>query len=101
MPTPAEVAFARGRAANASVHGKTWTFGASSFAGVASVLSPDDPKLEGSTDRRLVLIVDPADLPVVPPVRGDTLAQGSNFYRITRADFDSSTGDQYFVLASA
>lgn len=93
MPTEAEEAFAEGFAALASVHGKTWTFGAATFVAVASVLKPDDPRLLGSSDRHFELQVSTAEMPSPRFTNGDELRQGSSFYRVARQpDADTATG---------
>ncbi len=100
MPTPAQEAFEEGFSALSEVHATAWPFGATSFEGVGSVLKRDDPRLLGSSDRLLELIVSPAELPSPPPTRGDELVQDSNFYRVTSIHLDRVTG-QYVLLLVA
>lgn len=93
MSTPAQEAFAEGFASLLEDHGETWTFGSSSFAGVASVLKADDPRLAGSTDRHFEIQVSNDALPAVRPVRGEQVKRGRECYRVVRAiDVDSATG---------
>lgn len=102
MPTPAEEAFAEGFSELADVHGKSWTFGGSSFAGVASALRSDDPRMEGSADRLFEVVALTDDLPSPAPKRGDEITQGSKTYRVTRRpDAEPSTGLTTLVVVEA
>src|SRR5690606_10510745 len=104
MATLAQAAFAEGFAALAGVHGNSWAFGSASFAGVASALKPDDPRMEGSPDRLIELIVRTSSLPAVPPKRGQEIRRQSDgaWHRITRQpDADDSTGFTTFILVRA
>jgi hypothetical protein len=93
MPTPAQEAFAEGFSDLLEIHGETWTFGASEFAGVASILKADDPRLLGSTDRHIEIQVSTAGLPAVRPKRSDEIVRDGVCYRITRGlDVDLATG---------
>lgn len=101
MPTPAQSAFADGFADLAEVHGNTWTFGRSRFAGVASALEPTDPRLSGSSDRRFKLTVRTSLLPSVRPARGDEVARAGVFYRIEDKPDHEDTGNTVFILVPA
>jgi len=75
------------------VHGQPWTFGAASFAGVASPLKPDDPRMDGSGDRLFEVQVVTTSLPAIKPGRGDAISCAGKFHRITRPlDNDFATG---------
>jgi hypothetical protein len=102
MPTPAQEAFAEGFAELASVHAEQWTFGEASFAGVASALRPDDPRLQGNTDRVFELTVSTAAIPLPAPTRGDEIARGAARYRVIRPpDHDPATGLSSLLIVQA
>ena len=83
MPTPAQEAFAEGFSELDSVHGTTWTVGASSFRGVASILKPDDPRMLGAPDRLLEITVPSASVPAAVK-RGADLTRDGRKHRVTR-----------------
>lgn len=102
MPTPAQEAFAEGFAELAGVHDPdgSWSFGGVTFAGVASTLRPDDPRMAGSADRLIEVTALTADLPATLPTRGDELVRGTRRHRIARADTDEATGYTTFLVSS-
>ena len=102
MPTIAQEAFAEGFAALSEVHATAFTFGATVFDGVASVLKPDDPRMLGSADTVLELQVTPAELPSPSFNRGDQLARDSILYRVSKSGhFDRATGVHTFELVES
>jgi hypothetical protein len=99
MATPAQEAFAEGFSALASVHGSSWTFGDASFAGVATVLKPDDPRMAGSNDRLFEIVIPTAQLPETGPTRGDDLVRDDRHHRVARVDHDANSGLTTILIA--
>ncbi len=89
--TLAQIALAEGLTTLIEVHGSTWTFGAALFAGVASQLRPNDPRLLGSADRLFEIRALMSALPSPAPERGNEISRDGTPYRIARVDYDLST----------
>ena len=100
MPTPAQEAFAEGFSELAADHATTWSVGSSSFAGVASVLKPDEPRLIGSTDRLLEITVLSASVPSAVK-RGAELTRDGRNHRITRDPIADKATGLTTILATA
>lgn len=94
MPTPLQAALAEGISALTEEQGSPlWSFGsAGSFAAPASALKPDDPRMQGSSDRLFEIIVPTALLPEPKPTKGAELSRSGSFHRVTRIDQDAQTG---------
>lgn len=75
--------------------------GGVSFAGVASTLKPDDPRLAGGSDRMLELQVFTRAIRLLRPHRGDELVSRGLIYRITRIDHDHATGISNMIIVPA
>jgi hypothetical protein len=100
MPTPAQQAFSEGFTALLDVHGQTWTFGAATFAGVSSPLSPSDPRMVGSADYLLELEVLASSL-TQRPSQGDELIQDGFYYRVSHIHHVPARGVIVFLLTVA
>jgi hypothetical protein len=102
MSTPALDAFAEGFAELAGAHDPdgSWSFGGVAFAGVASTLRPDDPRMAGSGDRMIEVQALTSSLPDPAPQRGNELTRGTRHHRIARADTDDATGYTTFLVSA-
>jgi hypothetical protein len=109
--TDGQAALADGFAVTLSVHGQTWTrtSDAASVVGVATKLKPNDPKLAGTNDQNVfILVADQLLSPNVPAAKcmpttrlrnGDELTKGAKSYRVDRVDFDESSSLWLAILS--
>jgi hypothetical protein len=102
MATPAQIALAEGFVALDEVHGQPCTIGVASIVARVASLPPDDPRLQGSTDRLVEIRISPANRPAELPKRGDELDVDSVTYRVAgEPAIDRSTGEVVIPAAEA
>lgn len=103
MPTPQQTLHLRAFRASLRTAGQDFTYGspAVEFTAVESPIEPDDPRMEGVTDRHVDLVAETADMPAAPRLRrGDEITGPGGTYRVSRVDAEPASGLTH-IMATA
>lgn len=78
--------------------GDTFSFLGQEFQANIRQLRPDDPRLQGSTDRLFEIVATTAELPVLK--RGDSIQRAEKYHRIARIDANLESGTTTLILTA-